>query len=157
MKTKQLLLSKLAQVSSPLPSNEIILVLKTLDLNEIEVAKYFRPNTNQYHREYILQTPFLELIAITWLPGQASAIHNHAESTCGVRVLTGDAAETLFAKVGDDEAIRIGTTVMKTGKVFGGESPDNIHIIANDGVIPLHTIHLYSPPLAQMRTFCERI
>lgn len=128
--------------------DEMLPLLESLRLTDSEVIELFRLDPERYSRNILVPTPYLQLIAITWLPGQASPIHNHAQSACCVRVVTGEAVETHFAAIGDDEAVPTGSTTHQAGVVFGGGGPDDIHVVANlSQEVTLRTIHLYSPPL----------
>ena len=49
-----------------------------------------------YRRNLISQGRWYELLCICWRSGQRSPIHDHAKSTCGLKILTGVATETLF-------------------------------------------------------------
>lgn len=137
---------------------EMAPLLKTLNLNDEDIRNLFIPDRGTYSRSSVCKNRFAELVALTWLPGQASPIHDHGDSACGVRVITGTALETRFVPIGDDVAAPIESLVHGAGVVFGGGGSEDLHIVANNSqVSTLRTIHLYSPPLPKeaMKIFRE--
>ena len=100
-----------------------------------------------YARNVLAKSPWYQLIVICWREGQASPIHDHGESACGVRVVDGIASEVRYQRDA-------------TGKLHSGPeseyypgdvcvtSREEIHVIRNEpGRDDLVTLHLYSPPL----------
>lgn len=106
-----------------------------------------------YRRNLICESTWFELLCICWKSGQRSPIHDHANSSCGVRVVQGVVTETGFEKspCGLLKATR--SCDLKQGEVCCSQD-DQVHQISNlqaDG--ELMTLHIYSPPLTSMKTY----
>jgi cysteine dioxygenase len=118
-----------------------------------DVWRHVYQDTGSYHREIIETNALFQLLIITWLPGQKSPIHNHRDSQCIVRVLSGFAIETVYLpRTGG--AFSSEASIYKQGESFGGED-DDIHTLENQPTAakPLVTLHAYFPPLRQMDLF----
>jgi len=82
-----------------------------------------------------------------------SHIHDHAESSCGIKVVTGIISETVFERNSEGYIEPVSTTHFGKG-VLGSEDSD-IHQISNlqGPDQDLVTIHCYAPPLKKMKVF----
>lgn len=87
----------------------------------------------------------LSLIALVWLPGRVTRIHDHL-CWCVVHVLQGTVRETRYREQGD----RL-TTTTALHRGVGSTSlllpPDDIHRIANDATDTAITLHVYGMDL----------
>jgi predicted metal-dependent enzyme (double-stranded beta helix superfamily) len=102
-----------------------------------------------YVRTLLYRDEYVEMLALTWKPGQRSPVHDHGASTCIVRVVGGAAQENLYAprKVGDVKR-RFWSRELKAGLVT--RSPGKMtHSLGNDGDETLVTLHVYAPPLGR--------
>lgn len=124
-------------------------ILKTYGPQLADVAAYVRFSDDQYSRNFIYHCDRFQIILLCWKPGQASPVHDHGESACGVRVLAGEATESVFADGIDERAtpstvhaLRVGAVSANTGKF--------VHRIANNSRQNLITLHVYSPPLVSV-------
>ena len=91
---------------------------------------------------------------LCWRSGQRSPIHNHALSTCGVRVLEGVATETVFEMMPCGLVKAVNSHDMLVSDVVVAQDA-KIHQISNLQ-LPGHdlvTLHVYSPPLLRMDTY----
>ena len=66
------------------------------DVTLDDVRPYVRFGTRNYLRNLVRAGTWYHLLIICWRSGQRSPIHNHAQSTCGLKVLTGTLTETGF-------------------------------------------------------------
>lgn len=102
-----------------------------------------------YVRTLLYRDEHVEMLALTWKPGQRSPVHDHGQSTCIVRVVEGVAREHLY------EPRRAGTVKrrhlsrdLRAGIV--ARSPGEMtHSLGNDGEETLVTLHVYAPPLSK--------
>jgi cysteine dioxygenase len=139
-------------VESPMSLSEIMGLLERVQLENPDIASEFESDDDNYCRKILFEDANSLLVAITWLPGQHSPIHNHNGSACGVIVVEGTATETKYLSIGDDKAIQHGgLTSYEVSDLFGGEGSEDLHVLGNRGVKPLRTLHLYSPPLHRER------
>jgi predicted metal-dependent enzyme (double-stranded beta helix superfamily) len=103
-----------------------------------------------YVRTLLYRDERAEMLALTWLPGQRSPVHDHGASTCVVRVVSGVATENLYRpREGGAEKRAYMTRDLRTGLVV--RAPGTlIHSLGNNaepGGETLVTLHIYSPPL----------
>lgn len=148
----------LSKVHSPLSLQAIESLLNLFQIGSVESNTEFRFDEKYYCRNILFEDDRSLLVAITWLPGQASPIHNHCGSACGVKIIHGRATEKRYFRVGEHEAAQDGDDAsFEEGEVFGGEGSDDLHVVANHGDQTLKTLHLYSPPLKResMQIFKE--
>jgi len=117
-------------------------------------AKYARFSKQAYCRTKMFTCPGFEIIVIGWLPGQFTLIHDHA-SLCGaVMVMAGSVTEELF---------RINTngyaSVYEAAKYLHGSistvGAKTVHRIGNPGIHKAVTLHIYAPPMGEMKIYHE--
>ena len=129
-------------------------LLEQLALPEAEALSSAHFDPARYQRLPIFHSAHLEVLLMGWLPGQASPLHDHGTSICGVRVLTGEAFELSYRLAPSGILIPTSISTLQTGEitVTGGEA---IHQVGNGGELPLVSLHVYSPPLANVRWFAS--
>jgi cysteine dioxygenase len=107
-----------------------------------------------YQRVLIHRTLQVEVLLLCWRSGQRSAIHDHAGSACGIRVIAGTATETIYAASPCGRLYPVRSRCLDTGAVCVNHDAD-IHQMAN--LAPrgedLITLHIYSPPLGATRIY----
>jgi predicted metal-dependent enzyme (double-stranded beta helix superfamily) len=83
-----------------------------------------------------------EIWLISWLPGQATGLHDHGGSRGAFAVALGVLEERDVAA----------TRNVATGEVraFG---PDYVHDVRNTSTAPAVSVHVYSPPLSVMNRY----
>ena len=131
------------------PLNELLRWQRDLDVGFEELADWIHFSPTGYRRNLVKEGPLFRLLVLCWAPGQFSPIHDHAGSTCAVRVIRGTATETVYQQT-ENELVQH-TSQWVAGDVLGGSDGD-IHAVgnfANDDT-PLVTLHVYSPPLTHM-------
>ncbi len=133
---------------------ELVDKLGSLDITYDDVAPWVRFSGTQYLRNLIRSGPTYHALAICWRSGQRSPIHNHAQSTCGVRVLKGTATETLFDRSPGGLLKAVSSADLQTGGVTASADSDTHQVsnlqVAGDDLV---TLHVYSPPLLRMDTY----
>ena len=102
-----------------------------------------------YQRNHISGSDWYDLFLMCWKPGQSSAIHDHAGSSCALKIVSGTATETGYALSKPDSPLVIEGAKRR---YFSGSlclaQDGEIHRISNDSPNEnLMTIHIYSPPL----------
>lgn len=128
--------------------------LSGLQISVDDVADYMHFGPATYRRNLICETKLYELLCICWRSGQRSPIHNHARSTCGLRILQGTATETTFEMTACGQVKATGSTDLTVGRVTATHD-DQMHQVSNlqSAGEDLVTLHIYSPPLRKMATF----
>jgi cysteine dioxygenase len=133
---------------------ELVAELARTEVSCDHVADFIRFSERGYTRNLVKGGPWYNLLVLCWKNGQRSPIHDHAGSSCAVRVLRGTATETAFAFAPNGHVWATGSRHHRPGAVLGSQDSD-LHQISNlqaDGA-DLVTLHIYSPPLLWMGTY----
>lgn len=119
-----------------------------------DVRDFVRFDADQYQRNLVAAGPWFEILVICWRSGQRSPVHDHARSTCGLKVLSGTCSETLFAHAPCGQVVAVSTLERRAGDVCASEDADT-HQVSNLQAPgeDLVTLHIYSPPLRRMKRF----
>jgi cysteine dioxygenase len=136
------------------PLAELIAELSELHVDCEALHKYVQFSEEHYARNLVREGPWYHLLVMCWKNGQRSPIHDHAGSTCGVRVLRGVLTETTFAFAPNGHVKAVGSRDLAEGHVCGTQD-DDLHQISNlqAGEADLVTLHVYTPPLRVMGTY----
>ncbi len=126
-------------------------VLRDTPITIDDVQAFVQFDPVAYRRNLVCEGKWYEILVICWRSGQRSPIHNHAGSTCGVRVLKGTCTETIFdfSPCGQVKARESHDATV--GHICATQDQDT-HQISNlqaedDDLV---TLHIYSPPLRAM-------
>ena len=119
-----------------------------------DVREFVEFDPEHYRRNLVCLGEWYEILVICWLSGQRSPIHNHARSTCGLKVLGGICSETVFDHAPCGQVVALSTTHLAAGYVTASQDTDT-HQVSNlqrpgDNLV---TLHIYSPPLRAMQKF----
>ena len=136
------------------PVDELRARLGELDIKVGDVADFVRFGKTQYLRNLAREGNWYHVLILCWRSGQRSPIHNHAGSTCGVRVLNGIATETRFEATPSKLVKAVSSHDLMRGAVASSCDAE-IHQVSNlqaEGT-DLVTLHVYSPPLLRMDTY----
>lgn len=134
------------------PLDELRSLMARLDVSESDLGEAVSFGESGYRRNLVRRTDSYEMLVLCWAPGQRSPIHDHAQSTCGVRVVAGEATETRFEHDARGFLHPVAMERFAEGSAAGSQDAD-IHEIANTTDDNLVTLHVYSPPLGAMRTY----
>jgi cysteine dioxygenase len=136
------------------PVDELMRELEHLDIGIDDVAKYLRFSEKSYARNLVQMGDWYSVLVLCWRNGQRSPIHDHAGSSCGVRILLGTATETLFDFAPNGAVKATSSRDLTQGHHTASEDSD-MHQISNlqAGGRELVTLHVYSPPLMTMGTY----
>jgi hypothetical protein len=108
-------------------------------------APRFDPTTRWYARLAVADD--YEVWLLTWLPGQATDLHDHGGSAGAFTVVSGSVTE----QVVDDAGELVGTSYPTgRGHQFGRH---HVHRIFNGGDRPAVTVHAYGPALRSMTRY----
>ncbi len=136
------------------PLDKLHRLLKGLDVCHEQLQEFTRFSDCTYRRNLICEGEWYELLCICWRSGQRSPIHNHAGSTCGLRIIQGCATETLFESSPCGQIKAANSSDFGEGYVCTSQDAD-IHQVSNLQATDcdLITLHIYSPPLRTMDTY----
>jgi DMSO/TMAO reductase YedYZ molybdopterin-dependent catalytic subunit len=128
--------------------------LGRLKLSEADLAPFVRFSDRQYQRNLVRAGDHYHVWVMCWKNGQRSPIHDHAGSSCAVRVLRGTATVTNFARAANGQIKAVGSEDLPPGAVVATQDGD-MHQVSNlqAGGADLVTMHVYAPPLLRMGTY----
>ena len=128
--------------------------LARMDVSMDDLREYAIFDEGEYRRNLVVSGEWFEILVICWRSGQRSPIHDHAHSTCGVRVLEGVATETIFDHSPCGQVLARSSSDLAAGGVCASQDTDT-HQISNlqPAGQDLVTLHIYSPPLRSMACF----
>lgn len=152
------ILQPLAKYLNGLESRASVAKLRELltgsDVTYEDVAPFAEFSEMGYTRKLICEGPWYHMLVLSWRSGQRSPIHNHAESTCGLKILKGIATETIFEETPSSQIKPITSIDLAEGLVCASQDADT-HQVSNVQAPgqDLVTLHIYSPPLIRMDQF----
>ncbi|HMP79571.1 MAG TPA: cysteine dioxygenase family protein [Pirellulaceae bacterium] len=144
----------LDRLQSRAPLDQLRVLLEDLNVSREDLEPFIEFGELTYRRNLICEGEWYELLCICWRSGQRSPIHNHAGSTCGLRIVEGIATETVFEFTPSGLIKPVQTADAEVGFVCTTQDED-IHQVSNlqgEGE-DLITLHIYSPPLRRMDNF----
>jgi cysteine dioxygenase len=150
----QSLVEYLEGLSDRAPLSELMARLAQTQVEYRDVAGYARFSERAYTRNLVCGGEWYHVVVLCWRNGQRSPIHDHAGSSCAVRVLRGVATETLFEFAPNGLVRAVTSRELGAGSVTGSQDSD-LHQVSNlqAGDEDLVTLHVYSPPLLNMGTY----
>ncbi len=148
------LLGELDRLTERAPVEMLGRLLTDLDISIRDVADWVQFNENHYRRNLVKAGKWYHLLVLCWRSGQRSPIHNHAQSTCGLKVLRGVATETKFEMTPSTLVKATMSSELLDGQICASQDAD-IHQVSNLQAAgsDLVTVHIYSPPLLKMKTY----
>src|SRR5688572_24629284 len=112
-----------------------------------------RPSSHLLHAE--LDGSF-SIVALTWRPGQTTAIHDHV-TWCVFGVIQGVEHEELFTlDDGRGCLVEAGDSSNPTGEVSGFAPPGDIHRVRNVGDDTAISIHIYGTDVSRIGSSVRR-
>lgn len=132
---------------TPIPLKDLLGALGSLDITREDVAEAVRFDPRAYQRIVIHHGTHFEALVLCWQSGQGSPIHDHAGSSCAVKIVEGCATETTYRRSPSGQLYPSQSRSYKQGSVTGCHD-EGTHQVANlqpagQGLI---TLHVYSPP-----------
>ena len=129
-----------------------LLVESQLKLEDL--AGYLNFADDCYRRNLVAESPWFNVLVLCWKSGQRSPIHDHAQSVCAFKVLTGVCSETSYAFSPCGQVVPSRTKDFLAGEIVASHDSET-HQVSNlqpEGTA-LVTLHVYSPPLKTMKVF----
>ncbi len=126
------------------------------------LSEHTRPKTECYcqHPLYIDPDGAFSIVALVWMPGQGTKIHDHV-TWCVVGVYAGDEEETLYRLVenGVDEPhlVQSGHAVNGEGTTTFFTPPGDIHQVQNSSQGKVISLHVYGTDVSVTGTSVRRV
>lgn len=119
-----------------------------------DLRDYLHFADDGYRRNLVAEGPWFNLLVLCWRSGQHSPIHDHAQSACAFKVVTGVCSETVYAFAADGAVVPGITRHVQAGEIIASHDSET-HKVSNLQAVgtDLVTLHIYSPPLKTMRIF----
>jgi cysteine dioxygenase len=129
--------------------------LEALDITRHDLQPFVAFGDDGYQRKLMRETSGYQAFCLCWRGGQHSPIHDHAGSGCGLKVIEGEGAETVYQHGTDGRLHPSPARRAPRGMVCVSFDTDT-HRFGNandDADRPLITLHIYSPPMLDYRIF----
>ncbi|XP_012274027.1 cysteine dioxygenase type 1 [Orussus abietinus] len=132
--------------------------------NPLEWRKYAKFDRYRYTRNLVDEgNGRFNLMVLCWGEGHGSAIHDHANAHCVMKVLQGELCETKYEWPSEDcdsstenvEKLReIECSTLKLNDICYINDSMGIHRVENPSTVnPAVSLHLYSPPFSKCSVF----
>jgi predicted metal-dependent enzyme (double-stranded beta helix superfamily) len=110
------------------------------------------PESYRQHILHVSRSRRLSVVALVWLPGQRTPIHDHV-SWCVVGVYRGVEREIHYRLTERDELVPVGTVEARAGHVEALVPPaSNIHRVEAAGDEKTISIHVYGADIQRLGT-----
>ena len=112
------------------------------------------PERYRQHVLHVEETGAFSIVALVWLPGQCTAVHDHV-SWCVIGVHQGRELERnyrLIRESADEYLLPLGECVHRAGSVAALEPPGDIHTVVNPGPELAISIHIYGADVRTLGT-----
>jgi len=135
--------------------------MSQLEFSEDEWKKYVHTSAEHYTRNLVKSKDFTyDLILLAWLPGQKSAIHDHKDSGCWMRILNGQLVERRYSEqeLGVEKEIKlnlVSETISGASETIFIDNNRGVHSVENNGKEICLSLHLYSPPITECRVWAH--
>jgi 3-mercaptopropionate dioxygenase len=121
-----------------------------------EHLRHGDPACYQSHLLHAETDGSFSIVAMVWLPGQQTAIHDHV-AWCVTAILQGLEYEEIFALADGGRALeRVARNVNQTGTVSGFAPPGDIHRVRNTGNSVAISMHVYGADISRLGTSIRR-
>lgn len=129
-------------------------LLAQCSLSPADVVSHVERREGSYARRHIVRREHYEVLVLTWMPGQGSVAHDHSGSVCGLTVVEGRLTEHRYESGPDGQVRPVGSHQVETGEVIV-DPGTAVHSLSNPADSPglLVTVHIYSPPLPEVRRY----
>jgi cysteine dioxygenase len=143
--------AELDRYQQAIPLHVLTEGLKRLPADWSELQSFVQFSAERYRRNLVHAGAAYHALLLCWRAGQRSPIHDHRGSACAVRVLRGEATETVFEMTEEGSIFPVRTRNLHEGFICATQDLD-IHQISNlhPADTDLITLHIYSPPLLVM-------
>ncbi|CAG0887529.1 unnamed protein product [Cyprideis torosa] len=144
---------------------EVQQLMESYESNPLDWKKFAKFDSFRYTRNLVDEgNGKFNLMLLCWNEGHASSIHDHANSHCFMKMLSGGLREIRFSwpdrnedSSNDHSMTRIAENLLKTNQVCYIHDKLGLHRVENvSDKDPAVSLHLYCPPFDQCNTFDEK-
>ncbi|MFC4075315.1 cysteine dioxygenase [Salinithrix halophila] len=151
--------SKLISSLSNSQSMKIIYqIIETSSICVEDIEPYRHFETSSYGRNLIYGCSQFEMILICWKPEQESAIHDHDQSDCIMRCISGKLEETRYIQTSCEdgsasEIKQVNSKIVREGDVTYINNDIGLHKIRNINEGVSFALHVYFPGIRKCHIF----
>jgi len=115
------------------------------------------PERYRQHVLHVAEDGSYSIVALVWLPGQATSIHDHV-TWCVVGVHEGCEKEIQYDQIiaGEESLLEVSTCINTVGTVGALTPPGDIHLVVNPGPEMAISLHIYGADVRQRGTSIRR-
>jgi predicted metal-dependent enzyme (double-stranded beta helix superfamily) len=116
------------------------------------------PERYRQHVLHAAEDGSFSVVALVWMPGQATAIHDHV-SWCAIGIHQGQEHEVQYrleSEGGAQFLLPVGSTTNRQGSVSALTPPGDIHYVMNPGPEIAISIHVYGADVRQLGSSIRR-
>lgn len=140
-----------------LPLDQLKNLVAQLEVNSLLLTPHIHFCNTNYTRNLLCRTSRFDMLVLCWLPGQMTAIHDHASSLNVTRVCSGTLTARLF-QVRDRPVPGRAIVELQMEQQLGENElslveRNDIHQLANMTEQRLVTLHVYAPPLRNITVY----
>lgn len=129
-----------------------MLASSLVEFDELSPFIYFREDT--YGRNLICRKKYYELLVLSWLPNQATPVHNHNGQRCWMWIHSGKLTFRNYRREGREALQSTGPDqVYHPGDLTYIDDKIGLHEILNLSGKPAVSLHLYANPISQCQVY----
>ena len=128
---------------------------------EPELPKRYRASDPEHYVQHVVHTEpdgSFSIVALVWLPGQCTPIHDHV-SWCVTGVYLGEEQEQRYELRGTEDSphlVPVDETINAVGTVCGFAPPGDIHQVHNSCDVLSVSLHIYGADISELGSSIRR-
>lgn len=132
---------------------ELIKAIEILDIDIEDLSTSLGPaGVFPYHRKLLFKNDQTEVLVMNWANGRVCSPHDHGESFGLIEIVTGTATHHLYTLNQIDSPVQYHSRVeAKKSRYFMARN--SIHAMGNLTEDLLVTLHIYTPPIYNMKVY----
>ena len=116
-------------------------------------AYHLSPGDKPYGRNKIFNNGRIEIVFLTWGPGEICDVHDHGESCGLVKVVKGNISNIIYSQDPETGEPKHQQEEYVVDDVFIEVPKDSWHQMKNNLDDYTYTLHVYAPPVENMQVF----
>ncbi|MHB8381532.1 MAG: cysteine dioxygenase family protein [Candidatus Binataceae bacterium] len=146
---KQVMVERTAEILQPY-----------LGTSDLLTRDQMEPSRSRYQQKILHVAPDgrFTIVALSWLPGQSTPVHNHvAWCVSGIHLGSEEERRYWFGDCGHQRRlVEIGRTITTQGSVTSLMPPGDIHRVLNGGHETSVSLHIYGADIRKLGSSIER-
>ncbi|WP_055107120.1 cysteine dioxygenase [Paenibacillus ihumii] len=130
-------------------------MIRTAEISERDVEPYRHFHASSYGRNLVFTCEKFEIILMCWREGQESAIHDHSQSDCILRCISGRFEELVYTLEPSNKLRHVQSRIIEAGDISYINNDLGLHKIRNSVHGVSLALHFYFPGISQFQVFDE--